>query len=294
MTLFANRSSFDPESAAFDGSIEEWCLSFLKTDDPELKLAPPQPPNIENPGKWLTPPPPPIDQEPKRPSAWHIQARSPRTPREGAFVRAEARAQLFHTFCHHELQAAELFAWGVLRFPETPRAFRAGLIGLCQSELEHLSLYREHLERLGVKFGDQGIRDWFWQRVRTCSTPQSFVALVGLGLEGANLEHSARFARSFRNAGDHEGARILEQVERAEVGHVAFAVRWFEHFQGAPLDFDRWQACLPDPLTPSTFRGKPLNRKARLRAGMNAEFLQRLEETRSDAERIAHPKASKP
>ena len=100
--------------------------------------------------------------------------------------------------------------------------------------------------------------------------------LMGLGLEGANLEHSARFAAAFRAAGDEAGARILERVEHEEVAHVAFAVHWFEHFTELPLDYDTFRAALPEPLTPAALQGRPLNRDARARAGFNEVFLARL------------------
>jgi uncharacterized ferritin-like protein (DUF455 family) len=187
------------------------------------------------------------------------------------------RARLVHTFLHHELQASELFAWAVLAFPATPREFRAGLVRLSAEELEHLALYREHLGRLGCKFGAFPVRDWFWERVGAVPDALGFVALLGLGLEGANLEHCARFAAMFRAAGDEPGARILERVEREEVGHVAFARRWFERWTGAPLEYGRWRAALPVPLTPAVLRGTPLNRAARERAGFDAVFLARLE-----------------
>jgi uncharacterized ferritin-like protein (DUF455 family) len=200
-----------------------------------------------------------------------------RTPPAGALRRVEARAQLVHTFVHHELQAAELFAWAILAFPDTPQEFRAGLLRLCVEELGHLSLYAAYLEDLGMRIGDFPVRDWFWERVPRCTSAASFVALQGLGLEGANLEHSARFAGLFRAAGDEEGARILERVERDEIAHVAFAARWFEHFTGMPLDYATWRAALPPPLTPALLQGKPLNREARLRAGFHAQFLDQLE-----------------
>jgi uncharacterized ferritin-like protein (DUF455 family) len=166
----------------------------------------------------------------------------------------------------------------VLAFPETPAAFRAGLLKLCADELSHLALYVAQLERYGGAIGDHPVRDWFWQRVSTCRTPESFVALLGLGLEGANLEHSARFAAEFRAVGDERCAAILERVEREEVAHVAFAKRWFEAFTGKPLDYDSWRAALPAPITPSALHRKPLNRAARLRAGYDERFLARLED----------------
>jgi uncharacterized ferritin-like protein (DUF455 family) len=139
-----------------------------------------------------------------------------------------------------------------------------------------MALYLEHMRGLGTEFGAHPVRDWFWERVPRCADATSFVALQGLGLEGANLEHSARFAVQFRAAGDDAGARILERVEQDEIAHVAFAARWFERFTGAALDYDAWRAALPAPLTPALLQGHPLNRAARRRAGFGEAFLDRL------------------
>jgi uncharacterized ferritin-like protein (DUF455 family) len=164
----------------------------------------------------------------------------------------------------------------VLAFPEAPRDFRAGLVRLALEELAHLALYRGELERLGSRVGAFPVRDWFWERVPSAGSPAAFLAIQGLGLEGANLEHSARLAAWSRGAGDPELARVLERVGREEVAHVAFAVRWFERFTGAPLDYDRWRVLLPGPLTPALLRGAPLNLAARRRAGQGDAFLGRL------------------
>ena len=259
------------------GTIERWCFDLVTTRDLSQKLSPPPPPDPRDEASFEREPSARRILAPGRPPGLRVLARSPRTPPAGALVRRDARAQLVHTFVHHELQAAELFAWAVLAFPDTPRAFRSGLVRLCSEELAHLALYAAHLERLGSAVGDFPVRDWFWERVPLCTTPASFVALQGLGLEGANLEHSARFAGLFRAAGDEEGARILDQVEQDEIAHVAFAAQWFERFTAAPLDYEAWSAALPVPLTPALLRGRPLNREARLRAGFDAPFLERLE-----------------
>lgn len=202
-------------------------------------------------------------------------------------VHAGQRAHLLHTLAHHELQAAELFAWAILAFPDTPPTFRAGLLRIALEELEHLELYRDQLQRLGRQYPSEPVRDWFWERATACQTPTDFVAFMGLGLEGANLEHSARFAAWFREAGDEAGAAVLDQVERDEIGHVAFARQWFERWTGAPLTLERWQAHLPPPLTPAVFRGQPLNREARRRAGLNEAFLDALDAA-APAHRAAH------
>lgn len=257
-------------------TLAEWALALLERPGIDVLLAPPPLPDPEREESWE-----PLEAGrsipagPARPDGLLVTDRSPRTPRRGALVRPEVRAQLVHTFLHHEVQAAELFAWAFLRFPETPREFRAGLLRLCQDELRHGRMYRAHLERLGHRHGDFPVRDWFWERLPGCTTPAGFTAFLGLGLEAGNLEHARRFTGWFREAGDEEGARIQEVVEREEVAHVAFALRWFERFTGR-RDYDAFAAHLPEPLSPSVFRGLPLNRAARERAGMDGDFLDRL------------------
>ena len=274
-----------PATAPPPGTVERRCYTFIRSESMEVKLAAPVPAGATDTLQWERPAVARRLERPGRPRDLRLVERAPRVPSPGALVRVEARARLVHTFLHHELQAAELFAWAVLAFPDAPRAFRTGLLGLCREELGHLALYERHLAELGFRYGDFPVRDWFWERVASCSTASSFVALLGLGLEGANLEHSARFAQAFRAAGDVEGARILERVEHDEVAHVAFAVRWFERLSGEPLDYATWRAALPAPLTPAVLRGRPLNRPARLKAGLDASFLAQLEAEPSTTQR---------
>lgn len=259
-----------PVAAPPPGTVEAWCWELVTGTQLAHKLAPSSAPDA-----WEADAPPRRLSAPGRPSEFTLVERAPRTPR--SLLAPRARAALVHTFLHHELQAAELFAWALLAFPATPREFRVGLLRLCQEELAHLALYQEHLETLGFSVGAFPVRDWFWERVGRVADELAFVALMGLGLEGANLEHSARFALAFRAAGDEAGARILERVERDEIAHVAFAKLWFERWTGAPLEYERWCRALPAPLTPAVLRGQPLNRAARARAGFDEAFLARLE-----------------
>src|SRR5690606_10074863 len=137
-----------------------------------------------------------------------------------------------------------------------------GLLAICADEVRHMARYRALLEGLGCAVGDFPVRDWFWQRVATCATPVQFVALLGLGPEGGNLDHAARFAARFAAVGDHEAARAQEEIGRDEERHVRFAALWFRRFTGG-LDFARWRAELPAPLTPTILRGPSIDRAAR-------------------------------
>lgn len=251
-------------------TVEEWIAAWLSGDELAERLDPPAPPE-----RWSVSSAP-RDVRPSRPAALQVVARTRRSIRPSLMKSTAGRCRVLHTFCHHELQAAELFGWAILRFPSSEGAFRAGLLGLLLDELRHARLYADQLERLGSHFGAHPVRDWFWERVPQCPTPLSFVAFVGLGLEAGNLEHATRFAAAFREVGDEAGACVQERVAREEEAHVRFAAHWFRRWTGG-LEFDTWCEQLPAPLSPLLMKGSPLAREARERAGFDADFLIALE-----------------
>jgi uncharacterized ferritin-like protein (DUF455 family) len=250
------------------GTVERWAWDYVLANTLEAKLAPPPVPEA-----WEESPPPRRLSRPGRPPELRVVARAEKMRGLRAPL---GRARALHTFLHHELQAAELMAWALLAYPETPREFRSGLVRIALDEIRHMRLYEAEIARLGHRIGDFTVRDWFWERIPTCDRPGAFVAVMGLGLESANLEHTASYAAQFREAGDEEGARVQEIVGREEIAHVRFGARWFAHFEGA-LTFPAWQKALPPPLTPLLMRGRPLQREARTRAGQTAGFIDELE-----------------
>ncbi len=255
-------------------TVEAWAEAYIGTDVLATKLCPPPPPTTWQRDRAAT-----RIERPGRPPELEIVDRAPRMPR--SLRSPEARARILHRFLHHELQAAELMAWAILAFPDTPADFRAGLLAVMQDELRHMAMYERHMQTLGYAFGDFPVRDWFWERVPSCETPLQFVACLGIGFEGGNLEHAARFAERFRAVGDEVGAEVQDQVGVEEVAHVRFAVTWFHHF-GGPLEFDRWVAELPEPLSPMVMRGRPLHEKRRSAAGLSAAFIRALDAWQPD------------
>ncbi len=253
------------------GTAERWALDYILGTELEAKLAPPRPPI-----RFEEEAPPRRVERPGRPACLELRAKVPRSLRPGALKSPEQRRRLLHTFLHHEMQAAELFCWAFLAFPEAPKRFRLGLLVICLEECAHMRLYEAELRARGGWVGEFPVRDWFWQRIPSCGTPLNFVSLMGLGLEGANLDHSSRFARIFRDFGDEAGAEVQERVGRDEIRHVRFAAKWFRDF-GQALEFRAWAGQLPPPLTPQILRGRPLDRSAREAAGLSPEFLDALE-----------------
>jgi uncharacterized ferritin-like protein (DUF455 family) len=247
--------------------IEDWARAYVLTTDLALKLSPPPlPSTFRGDSRALR------LSEPGRPALFRQARRAERTPKQEALKEPHYRARALHAFFHHELQAAELMCWAVLAFPEAEPEFKKGLLGICLDEIRHMLLYREHIETLGSSLGAFGIRDWFWKRVPACQSPLEFVAVMGMGLEAANLEHAPSFAARFRLAGDERGACIQERIAAEEVAHVGFATRWFKRWTGG-CSFELWQSQLPPPLSPWVMHGQPIAIQARRRAGMSDDFL---------------------
>lgn len=253
------------------GSLERFAHDYVMSAQLAEKLALSPPPDTVLEG--LSPLRIP---RPGRPAELRVSTDKTKTPGAGALRDPKRRAALLHTFFHHELQAAELMCWAILAFPDTPAAFKRGLFAICQDEIRHMRMYAAHIQALGCALGEFPVRDWFWARAPAAATPAEFLALMGLGFEAGNLDHTRRFAERFRAAGDESGATLQETVAGEEIPHVAFAAHWFRRFAGE-LSFERWCAALPSPLSPMVMRGDPIDRAARARAGFSEPFLDALE-----------------
>ncbi len=262
----AVRAGLPPE-----GSLQRWAYDYVSSELLTDKLEPRPVPEFAAEGCL-----PVRLLQPGRPRELSVCWDKSKTPSKGALRDPKKRAALLHTFLHHELQAAELMCWAVLAFPNTPLSFKRGLLGVCQDEIRHMKMYATHIEALGYRVGDFPVRDWFWKRVPYAASATAFVAVMGLGFEAGNLDHTRRFAERFRAVGDEAGARLQEVVAHEEISHVAFAAHWFRTFEGE-LSFERWCRALPEPLSPMVMRGDPLNRVARQHAGMDQTFLDELE-----------------
>jgi len=191
------------------GTVERWAWDYVLADSLAAKLAPPAVPDEWEP-EFV-----PVRRldVPGRPPELRVVSKAGKTR---GLAAPSGRARALRTFFHHALQAAELMAWAVLAFPETPREFRAGLVRIEFDEIRHMHLYAEQMTRLGFEIGQFTVRDWFWERVPRCADAIAFVATMGLGVESASLEHTASFAAPFREAGDEEGARIQECVSKSK------------------------------------------------------------------------------
>lgn len=266
------------------GSVRSFCLAILENPDLEAKLVSPQHAD----GSRLS------DEDPGAPIFIESPARSPdialrkgsdRLPKLRELVVPQARAICLERFAHHELCAVELFAWALLAFPDTPTAFRRGLLQALQEEQLHLRLYLERLQALGHAFGSQPLSDYLWQHpariLESPNPPAAFLCAMGLTFEQANLDYSLLYRDAFRNAGDEESARVLQRVHDDEIRHVKLAAHWLRVL--APDhgdDVERYREHTPFPLSPVRAKARRFDIAARRRAGLSEEMIRFVQQAR--------------
>jgi uncharacterized ferritin-like protein (DUF455 family) len=211
-------------------------------------------------------------------------------PRPGELQEPEARVRCLARFAHHELMAAELFAWALLRWPELPGALRQGLLAALADEQRHATLYLERLRAHGASLLDLAPHsDYFWRQVPAIAASphgvQAFLAAMGLTLEQANLDFALLYRDAFRSAGDEPSAAALQQVHDEEIGHVALAAHWLRELDGGGRSLASiYLETVPFPLSPARAKARRFELGARRRAGLDEEFIELVRAARSSQE----------
>lgn len=253
--------------------IRDFARTLVLTEDLDLKLAPaPAGLTDEHPG------PPLRILEPGRPP--NLRFAPVEVPSIVGFHDPAQRRRILHALANHEFQAAELFAWALLAFPDAPRDFRRGLLAILDDEQRHARMYIARLEDAGARFGDFPVNGYFWGKVEAITSPLRFLCAMSLTFENANLDHTAEYAEAARRAGDAKTAAVIERVHLDEIGHVRFGWTWLQVFKAE--DESAWEAYrsnLTWPLRPAKARGRTFRREGREAAGLDAEFIRRLEQS---------------
>ncbi|MCB9779362.1 MAG: DUF455 family protein [Alphaproteobacteria bacterium] len=217
----------------------------------------------------------PVPAGPGRPDA--LRLGDERVPFPTALADPAQRGLMLHFFANHELLAIELFALGLLRFPDAPPAFRRGLARTIREEQRHLTRYLDRMDQLGVQPGEAPVNRFFWDCVADVPTPLDLCVRMGLTLEQANLDFCVQYGRALRQVGDEESAQLLDEVLEDEIGHVKQGLYWFRRWKEEDRsDWEAFQARLQLPLSPSRAKGGELHRDLRDRVGFDRDFVDRL------------------
>jgi uncharacterized ferritin-like protein (DUF455 family) len=254
----------------------DYAVAILFADSLDAKLAPPPRLDDERPGQ-----PRRVDA-PVRPAGLTISpAREVKVPPIAGMRDRSQRIRILHALANHELQAAELFAWALLAFPDAPAAFRRGLLNILADEQRHCRLYIDRLTELGARFGELPVTGHFWNQLGQVTTPLRFVCAMGLTFENANLDFAQDYAEAARDAGDDATARALDVVHRDEIRHVGFAWQWMLKLAPGKPAWPTYLANIDKPLGPERARGKRFDRASRVAAGMDAQFIAALAAARA-------------
>jgi uncharacterized ferritin-like protein (DUF455 family) len=188
------------------------------------------------------------------------------------------RGKVLHFFANHELLATELMALVLLRFPDAPPAFRRGVLHTLREEQEHVRLYLDRMKACGIAFGSLPVSGYFWRSVAPMRHPMDFVTGLSLTFEQANLDFARVFSRGFAEAGDPETAALLRRILHDEIGHVAHGLKWFRLWKDpGASDWDAFCGTLRFPLSPQRAKGLEFNEGARRAAGLDPDFIARLD-----------------
>jgi len=188
------------------------------------------------------------------------------------------RGRCLHFFANHELQAIELMALALLKFPDAPKGLRKHLVATIQDEQKHTKLYMKRMEQCGIVFGEDGLNRFFWDALKGMSSIDAFIAGMSLTLEQANLDFCCDFKQRFQQVGDQATADILTIVLNDEMRHVRLGLEYFKK-EHADHDGCIWPAYvdkLEAPLFPSRAKAQPFQKKIRESLGFHTKDIEAL------------------
>jgi len=153
-----------------------------------------------------------------------------RVPRRSPF-KPEGLAALLHAIAHIEFNAINLALDAAWRFDGMPRDFYLDWLRVASEEAYHFSLLREHLQSLGMHYGDLPAHDNLWAMCeKTKDDVVARMALVPRTLEARGLDATPQIQAKLRKVGTPAALRavdILDIILRDEIGHVATGNHWY-------------------------------------------------------------------
>lgn len=250
-------------------------ILFARTLEEKLLLAPAVAAD-DAPGRAILTP-----EAPGRPDELRICAKGVRVEFPGIHRLDDDRERgtMLHFLANHELLACELMALVLLKFPDAPKEYRAGVYAAMREEQMHTLMYVRRMKECGIAFGDLPLNDYFWRLIAPMETPMDFVTRLNLTFEQANLDFSKHYAGLFREVGDTSTAAVLEKIYQDEIGHVGHGLKWFRRWKDrGSTDWQAFGKCLSFPFAPAKAKGlAPFNAEGRRLAGLDDDFIQHLE-----------------
>ena len=180
----------------------------------------------------------------------------------------------------HSLNAINLALDATWRFDGMPREFHLDWLRVAAEEAHHFSLLREHLQSLGMRYGELPAHDTLWTMCeKTSDDVVARMALVPRTLEARGLDATPQIQEKLRKVGTPAAQRaveILDIILRDEIGHVAVGNHWYRWLcQRQGLDpIEHYDVLAARHAAPRLY--PPFNEAARRQAGFADAELRRL------------------
>ncbi|GAB6140144.1 ferritin-like domain-containing protein [Methylosoma difficile] len=139
----------------------------------------------------------------------------------------------FHAIAHVEWMAVYL-AWDIIyRFRGLPTAFYSDWLKVADEEAQHFALLRDHLQTMGVAYGDLPAHSGLWEHATdTAGDLLARLAIVPRCMEARGLDVTPSIIEKFKQIKDTQSVAILTRILTDEVGHVAIGSHWFKWLCG--------------------------------------------------------------
>lgn len=256
--------------------LRDWAILILSATTIQEKLFTPDIITDLRPGA------PMIWNEPIRPPGMGFNRRSKdqKLPSFHEHHEPDKRAICLHRFAGHELLAVEIMAYALLRFPQTPSSFRRGIAKTLKDEQEHVRLYIKEMKRLGLHFGDLPLYRHFWCHTPYINSPISYVSMMNLTFEMANLDFAPMYGHSFERCGDLDASKLMARILQDEIAHVSFGWRWLKRMKEKGVsEWSAWKKALSPLLTPKRARGFIFQQDPRQKAGISKTWIDHLKKS---------------
>lgn len=186
----------------------------------------------------------------------------------------EGRLSLLHSLAHIEFNAMNLALDAIWRFPDMPTQYYADWLKVAKEEAYHFSLIQDHLQSVGVAYGDFPAHNSLWEMVeRTADAVIARMALVPRTMEARGLDAVPAIRDRFKQIKDAQVVEILEIILRDEVGHVLIGNQWFNFLCAKEgLSPIKTYQDLAKAYRAPVLKG-PFNLEARKQAGFTTEEL---------------------
>ena len=165
-------------------------------------------------------------------------------PKRGKGGSLISRQALLHSLVHIECCAIDL-AWDIIarfgRHPEyqrfLPREFFDDFVVVAADEARHFKELYKRLQETGMEYGDLAAHDGLWESaMETKDSLPARLAIEHCTHEARGLDILPQTIQRFRNGGDEESAKLLENViYPEEITHCAAGVKWLKHLHSAAL-----------------------------------------------------------